>query len=121
MLLAGVFQFINRKEYYTEDYKNFYVNKEKATTNEMEDLAVWINSPWSQAHMKYNIQLNCKNGYEEIPENVPTWKCEYFITGYDGIQAFIYGYGNTPEESLKNCNDFYDFLQKDYNKENIST
>lgn len=29
MLLAGVFQFVNRKEYYTEDYKNFFINKKK--------------------------------------------------------------------------------------------
>lgn len=107
--------------YYIDDFIHFYKeNEEELTKEEMEDWAVWINSPWSQINEKYEIRCNCKDAYTEMDKNEPIWKCEYSIVGYDGISASIIGYGNTETEALENCKLHFKMLQKKYNTQNDS-
>ena len=42
------------------------------------------------------------------------------VVGYKYATAIVYGYGNTPQESLQDCINNFNYLQKKYNKENIS-
>lgn len=101
----------------------FYIDKNNQFKNTEEDLiefAVCNNSPWSQTHETYTIKYNCKDSYTSKDEGEPNWKCEYKVIGYEGITSIVYGYGNTQQESLKNCMDMCDRLQKKYNKENES-
>lgn len=136
-------------EFYSEDNKIFYKDETKfvegnchqasatmscpgsgdrvteiknnpATDKDLEDLAVWINSPWSQIHEKYEIKLNCKDAYTEMDPNEPAWRCEYSITGYEGIQASVFGYGNTEVEALHDCVCLFKYLQKTYNPDDES-
>ncbi|MDD4089927.1 MAG: hypothetical protein PHP29_09585 [Tissierellia bacterium] len=107
--------------YVTEEETLFNINGNNGFTNteeELKDLAVCINSPWSQTDEKYTITYNCKDSYTEKNPNEPNWKCEYEVIGYDMITTVIYGYGDTPQESLQNCIDLFNRLQKEYNKDN---
>lgn len=118
---AGSFCFDKKNVYYTDDFVSFYnENDEELTKEDMEEWSVWINSPWSQAHEKYEIKCNCKDAYTQMNENDPVWKCEYSIVGYDGISASVIGYGNTEIESLENCKEHFQMLQKIYNTGNES-
>lgn len=120
--LAGDFFSNKESHYYTDDFINFYNDEdEKLTKEDLEEWAVWINSPWSQAHEKYIIKCNCKDAYTKIEEeNELLWQCEYYVVGYDEITVSIYGYGNTAEESLKKCKELFTMLQDKYNPENRS-
>lgn len=114
--LIGVL-YINKNEF------NFYINNDNQfenTTDDLNELAVCNNSPWSQTHETYTIKYNCKDSYTQKEEIELDWKCEYKVIGYDGITSIIYGYGNTPEESLKDCKLMCERLQKEYNKEDES-
>lgn len=116
---AGSFYFDKDNIYYTDDFVNFYKeNDEELTKEDMEEWAIWINSPWSQAHEKYEIKCNCKDSYTKMDENAPVWQCEYSIAGYDGIFASVIGYGNSEIESLENCKSNFQMLQEYYNTEN---
>lgn len=83
----------------------------------MEMLAENIADPWSQADEKYIIKVNCKDGYTEIPEGTPTFVCEYTVMGYECMITSIYGYGNSPEDALKDCIELFNKLQEEYNGE----
>lgn len=109
-------------DYYTTDFKTFYEEKHgnELTNDDLIDWAVWLNSPWSQAHEQYTISLNCKSAYIEMDETIPMWKCEYSIVGCDGIIASVFGYGNTEIESLESCKEHFNMLQKKYNQDNVS-
>jgi Sec7-like guanine-nucleotide exchange factor len=120
---AGWFYFNKENEfdYYTDDFETFYKdNDEKLSNEDLEEWAVTINSPWSQVHETYEIKLNCKNAYTEMDENEPIWKCEYYVTGYDGISASVFGYGYTEVEALKDCKIHFRMLQNKYNPEDDS-
>lgn len=107
--------------YYDTDKKQFlYPDGTECSKRDLYELAVWINSPWSQDTMKYGIKINCKDGYTEIEKGVPVWKCKYTITGYEGVSATIIGYGDTEEDALKDCKDLFSKLQKEYNPEDDS-
>lgn len=119
--LAGEFCFREEEHYYTDDFVTFYnENDEELNKEDLEWWAVWINSPWSQAHEKYEIRCNCKDAYTQMDGNEPTWRCEYSIVGYDGISASVTGYGDTPEEALRKCNELFQMLQDKYNVEDES-
>ena len=118
---AGSFYFNEEENYYTDDFVTFCKeNDEILNEDELEQWAVWINSPWSQAHERYEIKYNCKNAYTQMDDNEPVWKCEYFIVGYDGVSASVTGYGDTPEEALRKCNELFQMLQDKYNVEDES-
>lgn len=87
---------------------------------ELNDWALLLNSPWSQSDLHYEIEVNCKNGYEEMPEGTPEWRCRYYTIGYDAIYASCIGYGNTEEEALADCKKLLEYLQKTYNPEDES-
>lgn len=119
--ICGTFNFNKEIFYYTNDFITFYKEDELILTNEdLEEWSVWLNSPWSQAHERYEISCNCKDGYTEMDKDDFLWKCEYSIVGYDGISASIFGYGNTEEESLIDCKKHFKYLQDNYNKEDES-
>lgn len=118
---AGTFYFDEELIYYTDDFINFYKdNDEKLTKEDLEEWAIWINSPWSQIHEEYEIKCNCKDAYTQISGNEPAWKCEYSIVGYDGISASVMGYGDAEINALESCKRHYQMLQEKYNTENIS-
>lgn len=120
---AGGF-FFNKEncfEYYTDDFKTFYQENDKELTSEdLEEWALTLNSPWSQADERYEIEVNCKNAYTQMDENEPIWRCEYSIVGYDCISASVFGYGNTEVEALENCKNHFQMLQDKYNPEDDS-
>lgn len=120
---AGWFYFNKENEfdYYTDDFESFYKDNDEELSNEdLEEWAVTINSPWSQVHETYEIKLNCKDAYTEMDENEPIWKYEYYVTGYDGISASVFGYGYTEVEALKDCKIHFKMLQNKYNPEDNS-
>ena len=120
---AGKFYFNkeNRFEYYTDNFQTFYEENDKELTDgDLEEWAVWLNSPWSQADEKYVITVNCKDAYTQMDESEYLWKCEYSIVGYECISASVFGYGNTEFEALKDCKNHFQMLQDKYNKENES-
>lgn len=117
--LAGSFDYMKKENYYTDDFKNFYYeNEEKLSEEDMQQWALFINSPWSQADEEYKISVNCKNAYTEIENYI--WKCEYIITTVDNAKINIYGYGNTELEALTKCIEHLTYLQNTYNIENDS-
>ena len=118
---AGSFYFDKEENYYTDNFETFYKENDEVLNNEdLEQWAVWINSPWSQAHESYERRCNCKDAYTQMDENEPIWKCEYSIVGYDGISASVFGYGNTEAEALESCMKHFQMLQDKYNTENES-
>ena len=93
---AGIFDYIEEEIYYTDDFITFYDENDEVLSEEnLKYWSEWINSPWSQDHEKYEIRLNCKDAYTPMDESKPRWVCEYYIIGYDGITASVFGYGNT--------------------------
>ena len=60
-------------------------------------------------------EINCEDAYTEIAKNEPVWRTVYCVEGYDMISSMIYGYGNTPQESLENCISNFTKLQEKYN------
>lgn len=107
----------------TDENKVFYLDEECTEVADSDDLNNWavvINSPWSQKHLSYKIELNCESAYEEMDENEPKWRCIYSITGYDMIEAEVIGYGNTEEEALKDCKELFEYIQKTFNPDDGS-
>ena len=103
----------------TDNEKIFYLDKECktiASNRELENWALVLNSPWSQAHEFYTIKLNCKDAYTEMNKEEPTWKCIYNVIGYEGICGIVTGYGNSEEEALKDCKELFKYLQENFNK-----
>lgn len=92
----------------------------EAEIDDIKNLAVWLNSPWSLDHEGYEIKLNCKDAYTEMDSNEPKYRCLYHITGFDGAYASILGYGDNPYQALEDCDKIMDILQKKYNPENES-
>ena len=122
--LAGEFRLFSNGElnkYYTDDFKTFYnENDEDLTFDDLEEWAVWINSPWSQDLEKYTIECNCKDGYTEMDKSDFIWRCKYYIIGYEASYASVVGYGNTEVEALEKCKELFKFLQDNYNRDDES-
>lgn len=118
----GTFNYIESFEYFgNDDLSIIKDNNNKVLTNEdLNDWAVWINSPWSQNNEKYTIKCNCEDSYTKMEKDKPIWRCEYLIIGFEAITSSVIGYGFSEEEALKNCKDLFKYLQKNYNKKNES-
>lgn len=119
----GSFGYPNGKkiEYFLDEFESFCKeNGEELFKDDLKNWAVWLNSPWSQAHEHYEISVNCKDAYTEMDENDPTWKCEYSIVGYELFSASVIGYGNTEIEALEDCIGHFKYLQEKYNPEGES-
>lgn len=91
-----------------------------ATTEDLNNFAVVLNSPWSQTNETYEIEINCKDSYTEIDPDEPIWRCDYRVVGYECITGIIRGYGDTPMEALTDCQNIFDILQKTYNPDDDS-
>lgn len=118
---AGIFEYIEEEIYYTDDFITFYDENDEVLSEEnLKYWSEWINSPWSQDHEKYEIRINCKDAYTPMDESKLGWVCEYYIIGYDGITASVFGYGNTEIEALKSCKEHFGWLQAKYNGDNKS-
>lgn len=121
-MLAGFLDYTERENFYTNDYKVFYRNKEMSEQIEVVDVSDWailLNSPWSQNDIKWTIKSNNESPYEAIKKSEPAFKCTYSIVGYDAIIAGFIGYGNTPEDAFTNCMVYYKHLESKYNKDNL--
>ena len=94
--------------------------EDKMNEKNLSDWAALLNSPWSQADVKYEIEVNCKNGYDPIPENEPHWRCIYSTIGYEMIIAKCIGYGDSEEEAFQDCCKLLKYLQDTYNSEDES-
>jgi hypothetical protein len=104
-----------------EHYKYYLVNG--AFTNsseELKDLALWINSPWSYEEEKYTITCKELDFVEGEDRYNAQWECEYEVIGYDAITAVIYGYGGSPSEAFMSCTDLFERLQQEYNPDDKS-
>jgi len=99
-----------------------FFNEGKYSVSE-ESLIDWancLNSPWSNTCENYKIERNhIKNLTKDVPYN-QKWKCQYSVIGYDGITSCLYGYGSTPDESLRNCIALFKEIQAKYNPEDNS-
>lgn len=107
--------------YYSGDGVEFFPDIDdnvKLTKETLEDWAICINSPWSQADEHYEISVNCKDAYTEFAKDSPVWKCEYIVVGYDCITSCVIGYGQTEEEALNDCKRLFCHLQEAYNPQN---
>jgi hypothetical protein len=82
----------------------------QGTPEELNELAVCANSPWSYKNEVYEITCD-EDSFE--------WICQYQVVGYDGITSIIYGYGHTPKAALINCIDTFDKLQSEYNNDGV--
>ena len=106
---------------YADDFEKFYKdNNIELTEEELNEWSTWLNSPWLQSYMKYFTEINCRDGYTTLIKEDPIYRTYYQVIGYEYVTAIVYGYGNTPQESLQDCINNFNYLQKKYNKENIS-
>jgi hypothetical protein len=79
--------------------------------DELKQLALCANSPWSYKDEVYKITYNIDDA---------SWECEHKVVGYDAITSIIYGYGYCPENALCDCIETFDELQLEYNNEKLS-
>ena len=106
---------------YSDDFEKFYKDKSiELAKEELEVWSTWLNSPWSQTYEKYITEINCRDEYTKLIKDDPIYRTYYQVVGYEYVTAIVYGYGNTPQESLQDCINNFNYLQKKYNKENIS-
>lgn len=120
MKIAGVFDYHGEaKNYYTDDFTSFYnKNRVKLSDDTLNEWAICLNSPWSQTEMEYKTELNCESAYTKMKETEPKWRTIYTVRSYDFFISEIYGYGDTPQESLENCISNFTHFQEKYNPEN---
>lgn len=102
----------------TDEFETFYNDKDEIPEDDvLNTWAVFLSSPWSEDLKAFCITINCKDNSYEVPEGAPMWRCEYGVTGYDGIYASVFGYGDTEEEALTECKKNLKNIQEKYNKE----
>lgn len=107
-------------EKYFSDGEKFYDEAGNILTKEqMQEWALWLNSPWSFAHFYYEVHYNCKDAYTR-PDDDAKWRCVLNVIGYDGITAILMAYGDTDIEALSRCKKMFEYLQKTYNPEDES-
>lgn len=118
---AGSLYCFGETPYYTDDFRKFfYENDEELSEEDLNEWAITLNSPWSQATFDYTISLNCKDAYTEMDENDPMWKCEYNVVSYDDIAASAIGYGLTEAFALECCRKMMNHIQGTWNPEDVS-
>ena len=108
----------------TSDWIHFHdIEGTPIDSEVLQRWALWLNSPWSYAHEKYNIEfnLNLKDDYS-VADNFKEypWRCYLEVVGYDGACGVIYGYGKTPEEAMLHCKAHNMYIQSVYNPEKHS-
>lgn len=121
--LAGILEIEGKEEkFYTEDYIDFYTTNDVFTINSgtsenpINDWVYCLLHPWSIADEEYTVELNYKNAYTAIPDDVPKYRCIYFVCAYGCISGKLYAYGDTPQEALQKCIEVFAMLQAKYDE-----
>ena len=122
-LLAGVLESEGEeKKFYTEDYIDFYTANDVfiinsgTSENPINDWVYCLLHPWSIVDEKYTVELNYKNAYTAIPDDVPKYRCMYFVWANWCISGKLYAYGDTPQDALQKCIEVFEMLQAKYDE-----
>lgn len=119
LIYVGMREFINKEEFFTYDYSEFYTKD--GTVVDAEDLDFWayiLDNPCSQETFYYTIKANYgKNDYIKADPNRPKFYCEYRSTGPECIIYTFRGYGDTAIEAMNNCEVLMQSLKDKYMKE----
>lgn len=103
--------------YYTNDFESFYTEDDvKLNEEDIYRWAVCISDPWDDSLEGYEITINLKDREWEWDGQGPKWKCVYSMTGYEGLGASVYGYGDTEEIALKECRNHLQWLYEEESK-----
>lgn len=78
--------------------------------------AVWLASGMLGS-AAYELQMNINPETGEIVDGISPWRCLYHHVASNTVFVSILGYGDTPEEAMKDCNDVKEFMQFKYNLE----
>lgn len=100
---------INDGKFFSENYIDFFKNPEMTEKHNFErlnDLSVFLISPWTEDACGYIIE-----------KEIDKYLCIYYTYVYDGVSAYIYMYGESKEQSLKKCKEFLEYLECTYNPE----
>lgn len=121
--LAGILDIEGKEKFYTEDYIDFYTENDDVFTinsgtenNPINDWVYCLLHPWSIADEDYTVELNYKNAYTTIPDDVPQYRCIYSVRAYECISGQLYAYGDTPQEALQKCIETFEILKVKYNE-----
>ena len=74
-----------------------------ATEEMLDNLEHCITDPWSAATYSYEIR--------EIDESIPVYVCEYFVECNDMVNVSVYGFGDTPNDALEDCQRYIELLK----------
>lgn len=83
---------------------NTFVNPK----NEIEDWVHYLNHPWSNTSMGYEVDPN---------EDDKGWTAKKTVVVYDTVDAEIFMVGNTPQEAVAACEEEIRALTKKYCKD----
>lgn len=87
-----------------------------ATEEMLDNMGYFVTDSWSAATYSYKIRENVKDSYSEIDESIPVYVCEYFVECNDMVNVSVYGFGNTPNDALTDCQRYIELL-KSFRKE----
>ena len=76
--------------------------------NEIEDWVHYLNNPWSDTSMGYEVDPN---------EDGKGWTAKKTVVVYDTVDAEISAVGNTPQEAVAACEEEIKILTEKYCKE----
>lgn len=76
--------------------------------DEIEDWVHYLNNPWSDTSMGYEVDPN---------ENGKGWTAKKTVVVYDTVDAEIFAVGNTPQEAVAACEEEIKILTEGYCKE----
>lgn len=126
-LIGRFFDTIEWTNYYIENNNNdnifFKASKENENTtlindtlslvseDELYNYSLCLNSPWSITNEIFKITYD---------NTMNSWKCTYLVLGCEGVYTEIYGYGETPDAALNDCNERYSLFQTKYNPDDES-
>lgn len=122
--LAGILEIEGTEDkFYTEDYINFYTENDDVFTinsgvnpNPINYWVYCLLHPLSITDEDYTVELNYKNAYTTIPDDVPQYRCIYFVEAYECISGQLYAYGDTPQAALQKCIETFEMLKAKYNE-----
>ena len=106
----------NKARIFTGDWENFFADMAglgKMPVSEVRCWALYHNSPCTDENVGYHLRLIHKE--DACP---PRWRCTFYTRGYDCVYASIAGYGESPEEAMRNTKSRLRLLQQRFNPEN---
>lgn len=82
-----------------------------ATEEMLDNMGYFVTDPWSAATYSYEIRENIKDSYSEIDKSIPVYVCEYFVECNDMVNVSVYGFGDTPNDALEDCQRYIELLK----------